>query len=104
MQAEPTKPKSAERLAPGHRFAADVRGQAFIADGFTERFQFGFLTLGHQFHAAIRQVSDRAAHIKSRGHRPRRVAKPDALHASRIQDRHADPAHRARASLSRGKT
>ena len=72
-----------------------------LQNGLLELFQFRPFAFGQQLHPAIRQITNLSGDIKTTGHRFCRVAKPDSLHPSGVEDMKS-LALRARPQRGRG--
>jgi hypothetical protein len=67
--------------------------QACITDSCLESFQFLTGSFSHQFHPAIRKVSNHSSHLIPHRRVLRRVSKPNPLHPPAIQNPHPAPFH-----------
>ena len=74
--------KLSARLTPTHVLVTDVRRQTLVANRRPKRFQFFLVALSHEFHAAIRQIANRAGDFKTRRNAPDSISKTDALHVA----------------------
>lgn len=86
--------KFAHRIAPLNCFITNKVTQPFLSYGLPKGLQFFFRAFGDQLDPAIRQVTDRACHLKTGGNRLHSITKSDALHATRIKNLHSLALHK----------
>ena len=71
---------------PGHIFLPNEMVQTRLANRLPKRFQFVFGPFRDQLHPAAGQIADRARYVEASGDRFDRVAEPDALHLTRVNN------------------
>lgn len=83
----------AQRLAPRCFFVPDEPADFRVLDRFPEFVQLRLAALRKQFYSSVRQIAHRSSQIKPMGNVFDRIAKPDALHTTRVNNLQAPTIH-----------
>src|SRR2546423_8749430 len=75
-------------VAPANVFVLNKMVHARLPNRLLKGLQFIAAAFGEQFYPAIGQIPHCAGQLESTGNRSDRIAKPDALHPTRVQNAH----------------